>query len=187
LLIGVSLFVARFPAVYAVAVENDPQAENGPKTIRNATSNEKAVAEKPVELTHSTRLARGHWMETKAILSKTGRIDVKTRTWSANELSGFHGAVIVFLLDEQGNRLYSTVPQVYGVNSKPLAGCHRDDAFFEPLPADVLPRVNALVIEHLYQPERQLLNRLKEAREASKYLAEIVKQGSEVMLIAGGS
>src|SRR5579871_3047318 len=76
----------------------------------------------PVEQVERTRLAKGHWMETRATVSRTGRVDVKTSTWSANEGSGFHGAVVVFLLDRDHNRLHSTEPKTFGVNSKLLPG-----------------------------------------------------------------
>ena len=38
------------------------------------------AAEKPITLSRSQRLASGHWMESRAILSRTGRIDVATHT-----------------------------------------------------------------------------------------------------------
>jgi hypothetical protein len=81
-----------------------------------------AAAEKPIVLSRSQRLATGHWMESRAILSRTGRIDVCTHTWWKSEGAGFHGDVIVFLVDGQGNRLYGTTPRAYGVNSRRLPG-----------------------------------------------------------------
>ncbi len=92
--------------------------------------------EAPIAPSQSHRLARGHWMESRAILSRTGRIDVSTRTWSKSEGAGFHGAVVVFLVDEHRNRLSSTRPQSYGVNSKHLPDDDRTDAFHEPVPVD---------------------------------------------------
>lgn len=137
----------------------------------------------PLTVTQSHRLARGHWMETRAVLSRTGRIDVHTRTWSKSEVSGFHGAVVVFLLDEHRNRLYSTEPQQYGVNSLHLPGDTRTDAFHEDVPADIIAKADALVIQHLYQPENEILDRLKDAQAASGYLARILRDGAEVMLL----
>ena len=141
------------------------------------------AAETPLEASKSHRLARGHWMESHAILSRTGRIDVSTRTWSKSEASGFHGAVIVFLVDEHRNRLYSTKPRSYGVNSKHLPGDERSDSFHEAVPVDIIANADGLVIQHLYQPESELLDRLRDAKVASGYLAGILRDGAEVLLL----
>lgn len=140
-------------------------------------------AEAPVEVVQSHRLARGHWMETRAVFSRTGRIDVNTRTWSKSEVSGFHGAVIVFLVDKHRNRLYSTEPQSYGVNSKMLPGDERMDSFHEVVPAELIVKTDAIVIQHLYQPQNEFLDRLRDAKAASGYLAGILSDGAEVLIV----
>jgi hypothetical protein len=139
--------------------------------------------EAPIAASQSHRLARGHWMESRAILSRTGRIDVSTHTWSKSEGAGFHGAVVVFLVDEHRNRLYSTRPRSYGVNSKHLPGDDRTDAFHEEVPVEIIARADGLVIQHLYQPENELLDRLRDAKEASGYLASILRDGAEILLL----
>jgi hypothetical protein len=141
------------------------------------------ASEAPLEFSRRQRLASGHWMESRAILSRTGRIDVSTHTWSKSEGAGFHGAVVVFLLDEHRNRLHSTKPRSYGVNSKHLPGDERTDAFHEDVPADIIDRADALVIQHLYQPESEFLDRLRDAKVASGYLASILRDGAEVLLL----
>jgi len=138
--------------------------------------------EKPITLARSQRLASGHWMESRAILSRTGRIDIATHTWSKSEGAGFHGAVIVFLVDEHGNRLYSTKPRSYGVNSKHLPGDDRTDSFHEEVPAEIIAQADGLVIQHLYQPENEFLDRLRDAKVASGYLAGILRDGAEILL-----
>ncbi len=137
----------------------------------------------PIQVSQTHRLALGHWMETRAVLSRTGRIDVHTHTWSKSEGSGFHGAVVVFLLDKHRNRLHSTTPRQYGVNSKHLPGDDRTDAFHEDVPADIIAQADALVIQHLYQPENEMLDRLRDAQAASRYLAGILRDGAEVLLL----
>ena len=141
------------------------------------------AAEAPITVSRSQRLASGHWMESRAILSRSGRIDVSTHTWSKSEGAGFHGAVIVFLVDEHGNRLYSTAPRSYGVNSKHLPGDDRTDSFHEEVPADVIAQANGVVIQHLYQPESEVLDRLRDVKEASRYLAGILRDGAEILLL----
>lgn len=141
------------------------------------------AAEKPITLSRSQRLASGHWMESRAILSRTGRIDVSTHTWSKSEGAGFHGAVIVFLVDEHGNRLYSTTPRAYGVNSKHLPGDDRTDSFHEEVPAELVAQADGVVIQHLYQPESEVLDRLRDVKEASRYLAGILRDGAEILLL----
>jgi hypothetical protein len=140
-------------------------------------------AESPVEVKQSHRLARGHWMETRAVFSRTGRIDVHTRTWSKSEVSGFHGAVVVFLLDKHRNRLYSTEPQSYGVNSKMLPGDERTDSFHEVVPAEIIAKTDAIVIQHLYQPQSEFLDRLHDATVAGGYLTSILAEGAKVLLL----
>lgn len=142
-----------------------------------------AAHEKPITLSRSQRLASGHWMESRAILSRTGRIDVATHTWSKSEGAGFHGAVIVFLVDEHGNRLHSTKPRSYGVNSKHLPGDDRTDSFHEQVPPEVIARADGVVIQHLYQPESEILDRLEDVKEASGYLASILRNGAEILLV----
>lgn len=142
-----------------------------------------SAAEKPITLARCQRLASGHWMESRAILSRSGRIDVATHTWSKSEGSGFHGAVIVFLVDEHGNRLYSTKPRSYGVNSKHLPGDDRTDSFHEQVPPEVIARADGVVIQHLYQPESEILDRLEDVKEASGYLAGILRDGTEILLL----
>lgn len=137
----------------------------------------------PIMVSKSHRLARGHWMESEAILSRYGRIDVSTRTWSKNEAAGFHGAVVVFLVDEHRHRLYSTRPRSYGVNSRHLPGDFRSDSFHEDVPAAIIARADGLVIQHLYQPESELLDRLRDAKQASGYLAGILRDGAEIVLL----
>jgi hypothetical protein len=141
------------------------------------------VPEKPITLSRGQRLASGHWMESRAILSRTGRIDVATHTWSQSEGAGFHAAVIVFLVDEHGNRLYSTKPRSYGVNSRHLPGDDRTDSFHEEVPVEIIAKADGVVIQHLYQPESEFLDRLEDVKEASGYLAGILRDGAEILLL----
>lgn len=141
------------------------------------------VPEKPITLSRGQRLASGHWMESRAILSRTGRIDVATHTWSQSEGAGFHAAVIVFLVDAHGNRLYSTKPRSYGVNSRHLPGDDRTDSFHEEVPVEIIAKADGVVIQHLYQPESEFLDRLEDVKEASGYLAGILRDGAEILLL----
>lgn len=140
-------------------------------------------AERPIKVSQRHRLASGHWMASEAILSRTGRIDVATHTWSKSEGSGFHGAVVVFLIDKHHNRLYSTRPRSYGVNSKHLPGDDRTDSFHEEVPIEIIAKAEGLVIQHLYRPESEFLDRLRDAKEASGYLAGILRDGAEILLL----
>jgi hypothetical protein len=44
-------------------------------------------------------------------------------------------------------------------------------------------RADGLVIQHLYQPESEFLNRLRDAKVASGYLAGIPRDGAEIILL----
>ena len=142
-----------------------------------------ASRQKPITLSRTQRLASGHWMASRAILSRSGRIDVVTHTWSKSEGAGFHGAVIVFLVDEHGNRLHSTKPRSYGVNSRHLPGDDRTDSFHEQVPPEVIATADGVVIQHLYLPESEILDRLADVKEASGYLAGILRDGAEILLL----
>ena len=91
--------------------------------------------------------------------------------------------MIVFLVDEHQNRLYSTKPRSYGVNSKHLPGDDRTDSFHEPVPADIIAQADGVVIQHLYRPESEVLDRLQDVKEASRYLAGILRDGAEIILL----
>lgn len=139
----------------------------------------------PIKVSQTHRLASGHWRKSEAVLSRTGRADVLTHTWSGSAAAVFHGVVVVFLIDEHDNRLYSTKPRSYGVNSKHLPGDGRSDSFHEAVPADVIARTRGPVIQHLYQPENEILDQLRDAEEASRYLAGVLRGGAEILLIGG--
>lgn len=91
--------------------------------------------------------------------------------------------MIVFLVDEHGNRLYSTKPRAYGVNSRHLPGDHRTDSFHEEVPAELIARADGVVIQHLYQPESEVVDRLRDVEEAARYLASILRDGAEILLL----
>jgi hypothetical protein len=64
-------------------------------------------------------------------------------------------------------------------------GDNRTDVFHEDVPADIIAQTDALVIQHLYKPENEMLDRLKDAQAASRYLAGILRDGAEVLLLGG--
>jgi hypothetical protein len=95
----------------------------------------------------------GHHMQTNFQLSSDGTLSGTTRTWSNNELTGFHGAVAVTFLDANGQALY-VAHKEYGVD---CAGfwCGADDrteAWVEQVPAAVLPKIRGYLIEHRHNP-----------------------------------
>ncbi|WP_142343863.1 RICIN domain-containing protein [Bacillus toyonensis] len=105
----------------------------------------------PIRGFEHTELGDHRRMETSIIVSKNGRIDGTTKTWTAHHTRGFHGSVMVVLLDGPphiGNVVYATKPQRYGVNPK----SKRTDFWFEVVPQDVLNQVTHYAITHAVTP-----------------------------------
>lgn len=110
----------------------------------------------PISAEQHAELGDHHRMRTKVKVSDTGRLDAEVRTWTAKKSKGFHGQVVVFLLDQAGNVLWNTQDKHrYGINGAgPFDSENvRNDNFTETIPASVLKDVRKIYIYHRRDPK----------------------------------
>ncbi|WHX74674.1 hypothetical protein QNH25_15380 [Bacillus safensis] len=106
----------------------------------------------PMNFSQHTELGHHRRMETTITISKNGRIDGITKTWTAAAWEGFHGSVSVFLLDESGNYLANTPPHTYGVNGVRLGDPSREDSWVETVATDLINQAHRCAILHSHTP-----------------------------------
>ncbi len=104
-------------------------------------------------------------METEVVISKSGSLDAKTRTWTAEAARGFHGAVVVLLTDANGNRLWRSREHTYGVNGTaiPGSGSSVTRSWTEQIPAADLDQAASCVIIHAEHPTSTIFKTLDDA------------------------
>ena len=155
LLIGCSIGFQSVPSVYAETILSSEKlllAQSKPFPLQGS---------KFAELGDHRR------METNITISKDGRIDGVTRTWTAAKWTGFTGSVAVAITDLSGNRLYVTNPQSYGVDCKRCPGSsNRTQSWADTIPANVLSNVGGYAIIHTTNPRSKWRSWLSDAKEA---------------------
>jgi hypothetical protein len=101
-------------------------------------------------------------METSITISNNGRIDGRTRTWTAHKTKGFTGGVAVVLMDASGNILHVTQEERYGVNCKRCPGpSDRTVQWAQTVPANLISQVRGYAIVHAHSSsglQRQIGN-----------------------------
>lgn len=121
---------------------------------------------------------RRRYMWTHARLSpRAGRLDCKTRTWTRQPLIGFTGGVSVFLEDERGEYIYNTELIQFGVDGFriPFKEDDRTDNWLQMIPPELSVRTRRLVIAHTHSPKNRFEAILREAKERTQQVAEIVQ------------
>lgn len=97
---------------------------------------------------------RGHLMWTTARLDRpSGLLVAQTRTQSVTQLGGFHGCVLVSLLDNNGAIIRSTDPHTYGVDGRLIGTSDRTDVWthqFDPAEANAAVSLGLL---HTWNPD----------------------------------
>lgn len=87
----------------------------------------------------------------------SGKLDVKTKTWNDDPITGFTGAVQVGVWDSSGNLLWTSGVHTFGVDS-PLnifSKSSREDYWSETAPADVLSKAVKIEIRHGHKSETE--------------------------------
>ena len=148
----------------------------------------------PIKASRRNNLGNAHWMDSNVTISKVGdggSVVIETEIWTKNAINGFHGAVVVFITDKDGNYLFSTQPQTYGVDAESLTvignNSDRTDYYTEKIPASVIDNAAGLVIFHKLNPKPQLIENLRQAKEAIQILKDIMQQGAQIIALASGS
>ena len=98
--------------------------------------------------------SKGHLMWTTARLDRlSGLLVAQTRTQSVTQLGGFHGCVLVSLLDNNGAIIRSSEPHSYGVDGRLIGTSDRSDGWthqFDPAEANAAVRLGLL---HTWDPD----------------------------------
>lgn len=115
-------------------------------------------------------------MQTDFTISQDGRIDGVTRTRSTKKFSGFTGGVEVVLTDNNGNILYVTQLQKYGVDGTWIATSDRTERWNEIIPQNVLMKIAKYLIIHKHTPKFNWLSSFKNLVEAAQAIKEIIKK-----------
>jgi hypothetical protein len=109
----------------------------------------------PLRKFQFTELGDHRRMESTAILSSTGRLDVTTRIWTRKQWSGFTGGVVIRFLDQSGNVLGATGVHSWGVDGLRIPGVPSDrtSAWTDPVPPDLLNNTFGMEIVHTTNPK----------------------------------
>ncbi|MDA8233701.1 MAG: hypothetical protein M0Z31_02645, partial [Clostridia bacterium] len=87
----------------------------------------------------------------------SGKLDVKTKTWNDDPITGFTGAVQVGVWDSGGNLLWTSGVHTFGVDS-PLnifSKSSREDSWSETAPTDILSKAARIEIRHGHKSETE--------------------------------
>ena len=128
----------------------------------------------PLKGSKFTELGDHRRMETSVTISKNGRIDGVTRTWTAKQWKGFTGSVAVAITDRSGNVLHVTEPKSWGVDCKRCPGpSNRTQSWSDAVPRNVLSRVGGYAIIHTTNPRDRWRSWLSDAKEAATEIKSI--------------
>ena len=119
------------------------------------------------------------YMETSITVSKNGRIDGVTKTWSCSN-SGFTGGVYVVITDKSGNVLNEPRQRRYGVNGRNIINStcsERTDVWNESIPVNDLNDVHYVFIEHDHTPKTPI---------TKEDVMELIRIGAEVYKSSAG-
>jgi len=149
----------------------------------------------PQSLERSDNLGHGHHMDTKIVISSTGRIDATTKTWSSEALRGFHGGVVILLESDQCNsqgdcdHLYQSAKvHCYGVDGTAEGSSSRTDLWSENVDSTLLAQTRHIKIIQLECPKDEIDKFLAQAKTVTDIAVNVVKVGQAVAgASAGGS
>lgn len=107
----------------------------------------------PIKGSQKTELGHSDHMKTDITVSKDGRIDADTRTWTSEALRGFTGGVFVVLTDCDGNVQHYTSQHSYGVNGTAGGKSDRTEHWSEPIPPEKMPKIGGYLVKHVRNPQ----------------------------------
>jgi hypothetical protein len=167
-LVLVALSLCSLASINQASLASDLQVPAS--TVTNSATKSLLVAQNqrfPLRGSKFTELGDHRRMETSITISNNGRIDGVTRIWTAAKWTGFTGSVAVAITDRNGNRLYVTNPQSWGVDCKRCPGpSSRTQSWADTVPANVLGKVGGYAIIHTTNPKPRWRSWLSDAKEA---------------------
>lgn len=111
----------------------------------------------PIIARQADDLGHSRKMETWIKVSNTGRIDAGTKISTSETLRGFHGSVIVLLIDEEGNILFRSNPHTFGLDGEAINVTTRGNndrtvLWTEDFPQDIIDKIRGHEIIHVLDP-----------------------------------
>jgi hypothetical protein len=133
----------------------------------------------PISAEQEDGLGNDRKMRTKFTVSNTGRINALTKTRTKDELSGFHGTVILLLTDQERNILYESKPHTYGVNGTivPGAPSKREEPWSEEFPIEIVEKIGGYRVIHFVDPHGTIEDTL---RQFNRILDELVDANRKI-------
>lgn len=112
-------------------------------------------------------------MRTEFTLSNNGKIEAKTRIWTNDHWKGFHGNVVIFLTDAEGNWLWKIGPEEDWVDGQYVG--HNDKTFTwsSEIPVNDVKLIKGYAIWHSTVSKPQFLSTLKETGKVIDKVKEI--------------
>ncbi|MCD4646215.1 hypothetical protein AR454_28010 [Bacillus mycoides] len=113
----------------------------------------------PINAEKTDDLGNSRKMVTSIKVSNTGRIDAVTEISTHEALRGFHGSVVVLLIDEEGNYIFKSNPHTYGVDGTGTGintPSKRKVPWDENFPQDIIDKIRGYEIIHFLDPESTL-------------------------------
>ena len=117
----------------------------------------------------------GQWVQASATLTDAGRLDGELHVWTTNRMYGFHGACVVFVVDERNQILWKSGLHSLGVDGTWIPGLpsSRTDTWNESVPADALPKAASLHIACIENPTNMFMRDLDQAISLGKKVVEV--------------
>ncbi|WP_074594524.1 hypothetical protein [Bacillus cereus] len=113
----------------------------------------------PLIAEQTDNLGNSRKMVTSIKVSNTGRIDAVTKISTKEVARGFHGSVVVLLLDEEGNTLFKSNPHTYGVDGTGIPSntpSKRKVPWNENFPQDIIDKIRGYEIIQFLDPDSTL-------------------------------
>ncbi len=137
-----------------------------------------------IHLTRSSFLGSGHYMDTNATLTSSGKLNVTTRTRTVTWFGGFTGGVMVGATDQNGTIL-EFAKQRFGVDGTAIGKSDRIDNWSGNFSQDTVSRATQLFIAHYWDPKVKMEEMVKIGIEIAKVVIIIIQIANADIAVGG--
>lgn len=112
-------------------------------------------------------------MSTNFTLSNDGKFVAKTRIWTNDHWKGFHGSVVIYLIDAKDNWLWKIGPEEDWVDGQYVG--HNDKTFIweTNIPAQDVKLIKGYAILHVTVSKPQFISTLNDVGKVAEKIKEI--------------
>ncbi|MGF9944619.1 hypothetical protein ABEX44_15350 [Priestia megaterium] len=130
----------------------------------------------PYTTSQHTELGDHRRMETSLIISSNGRVDGRTKIWTAKKFEGFTGYVQITFYDANGEVVDVDSPPMfqYGVSGTATGGHKREETWLYRIPPHLINKVVRASILHSVRPTPRITS--QNFKEWSDVLIPIIKE-----------